>query len=92
MTSKTPEAAQPGHAEITQTATRAKDPRKTKQSQLLELISREGGATLMELTSATGWLPHTTRAAITGLRKRGHDVERQRVEGVSRYTLGRSRK
>jgi len=62
--------------------------RKTKQALLLELIGREGGATLEELTSATGWLPHTARAAITGLRKRGHDVRRERVEGISRYTLG----
>lgn len=61
---------------------------KTKTSLLLELISSEGGATLHELTSATGWLPHTARAAITGLRRRGHDVERQQVDGVSRYMLG----
>ncbi len=63
-------------------------PRRTKQALLLELIGREGGATLEELTSATGWLPHTARAAITGLRKRAHDVRRERVEGISRYTLG----
>jgi predicted AAA+ superfamily ATPase len=88
MTSKKPEAAQTRPAAPTQAAKPAEAPRKTKQSLLLELISREGGATLMELTSATGWLPHTTRAAITGLRKRGHNVERQRVAGVSRYTLG----
>ncbi len=61
---------------------------RTKQALLLELISREGGATLVELTSATGWLPHTARAAITGLRKRGHAVQRERVDGVSRYIVG----
>jgi len=44
-------------------------------------------ATLLELTAASGWLPHTTRAAITGLRKRGHDVRCKRVDGVSRYTI-----
>ncbi len=66
--------------------------RRTKQALLLELIGREGGATLEELTSVSGWLPHTTRAAITGLRKRGHDVRCQRVDGVSRYTVGRSNK
>ncbi len=66
--------------------------RRTKQALLLELIGREGGATLEELTSVTGWLPHTTRAAITGLRKRGHDVQCQRVDGVSRYTVGGSSK
>ena len=64
--------------------------RRTKQALLLELVGRKGGATLEELTSETGWLPHTTRAAITGLRKRGHDVQCQRLDGVSRYTVGGS--
>ncbi len=72
--------------------TPAQPQRRTKQALLLELIGREGGATLEELTSVTGWLPHTTRAAITGLRKRGHDVQCQRVDGVSRYTVGGSSK
>jgi hypothetical protein len=62
--------------------------RATKWALLLGLISREGGATLQELTSATDWLPHTARAAITGLRKRGHDVQCQRVDGVTRYMVG----
>jgi hypothetical protein len=30
---------------------------------------------------ATGWLPHTTRAALTGLRKRGYAVVRERIDG-----------
>ncbi len=55
---------------------------------MLELVGRKGGATVKELASAAGWLPHTTRAAITGLRKRGHDVQRQRVDGISHYTVG----
>lgn len=36
---------------------------------VIALLSREQGATLAELIEATGWLPHTTRAALTGLRK-----------------------
>ena len=63
---------------------------KTKLLLLLGLISREEGATLEELTSATEWLPHTARAAITGLRKRGHEVRCVRVDGVSRYSVGTS--
>jgi hypothetical protein len=35
-----------------------------------------------ELTAATGWLPHTTRAALTGLRKRGYVLARERREGA----------
>lgn len=67
--------------------TSPKPPRKTKLSLLLELISCEQGATLQDLTSATGWLPHTARASITGLRKRGHEVCCKRVDAVSRYTV-----
>ncbi len=73
----------PGSDIDTQTQPR----RRTKRALLLELIRAEGGATLEELTSATGWLPHTLRAAITGLRKRGHDLQCQRIDGVSRYMV-----
>jgi hypothetical protein len=48
----------------------------TKQELLLQLMEREQGATLEELIAATGWLPHTTRAALTGLRKKGYRLER----------------
>ena len=44
----------------------------TKIAQVIELLQRGDGATLAELVAATGWLPHTTRAALTGLRKRGY--------------------
>jgi Protein of unknown function (DUF3489) len=40
------------------------------------------------LTQATGWLPHTTRAALTGLRKRGYAVIRERIgAGDSVYRI-----
>src|SRR5947209_16753032 len=43
----------------------------SKQAKIVELMKRAKGATLDELVEATDWLPHTTRAALTGLRKRG---------------------
>jgi Protein of unknown function (DUF3489) len=46
----------------------------TKLARVLELLQRDCGATLEELIAATDWLPHTTRAALTGLRKRGYTV------------------
>src|ERR1700691_5352775 len=46
----------------------------TKLTRVLELLQRDCGATLEELIAATDWLPHTTRAALTGLRKRGYAV------------------
>jgi hypothetical protein len=46
----------------------------TKLAQVIELLQRGHGATIDDLIAATGWLPHTTRAALTGLRKRGYAV------------------
>lgn len=46
-----------------------------------ELLQRPEGASIDEITAATQWLPHTIRAALTGLRKRGHVVELRRGEG-----------
>jgi hypothetical protein len=46
----------------------------SKLALLLALLERPEGATLARLVEATGWLPHSTRAALTGLRKRGYVV------------------
>lgn len=59
----------------------------SKQALLVKLLSRKGGASLDELTAATNWLPHTTRAALTGLRKRGIGVVRERIDGATRYRM-----
>jgi hypothetical protein len=52
----------------------------SKQALLVAMLAKDKGATLTSLVEATGWLPHTTRAAITGLRKRGFAIERTRHE------------
>jgi hypothetical protein len=39
------------------------------------------------LAEATAWLPHTTRAALTGLRKRGATLTSDKADGVTRYRL-----
>jgi hypothetical protein len=59
----------------------------TKLARVLELLHRDCGATLNELIVATSWLPHTTRAALTGLRKRGYavTVDRSDKERGSTY-------
>jgi Protein of unknown function (DUF3489) len=46
----------------------------TKLARVLALLERDHGATVEDLIAATGWLAHTTRAALTGLRKRGYAV------------------
>ena len=53
----------------------------TKQARVIAMLCAKGGATLTALIEATGWLPHTTRAALTGLRKRGFSIERTREKG-----------
>jgi Protein of unknown function (DUF3489) len=53
----------------------------SKLAQVIVLLKRSDGATIANLMDATGWLPHTTRAALTGLRKRGYVVVRERIDG-----------
>ncbi|CAM3268937.1 DUF3489 domain-containing protein [Sphingomonas antarctica] len=60
----------------------------TKASTVLALLQREGGATLAELITATGWLPHTTRAALTGIRKKGYLVDKSKRGDVTCYRIG----
>jgi hypothetical protein len=60
----------------------------SKISQVIGLLQREDGATLDEVVAATGWLPHTSRAALTGLRKRGYAIERRLIaEGRRSYII-----
>lgn len=61
--------------------------RQSKIQEVLSLLKRAEGTTLDELVQATGWLPHTTRAALTGLRKKGHSIRRTKHDGISRYTV-----
>ena len=57
----------------------------SKQQQLAALVARDEGATLDQMIAATGWLPHTTRAALTGLKKKGYVINSDKVEGVRTY-------
>ena len=60
----------------------------SKLALVIEHLQRADGATIVDLTQATGWLPHTTRAALTGLRKRGYAVIRERIgAGDSVYRI-----
>ncbi len=60
----------------------------SKLAEVIALLGRKQGAGIEELASTTGWLPHTTRAALTGLRKRGYTIERSRSEqGGSVYRI-----
>ena len=80
-----PEEAEVAPAE----PTAARAPRSgTKQALVVTMLAGPDGASIDELMTATGWLPHTTRAALTGLRKRGIAVVTHRVAGaVTLYRL-----
>ena len=58
-----------------------------KKEQVLALLRREEGASLADLMAATGWLPHTTRAALSRLRSAGEPVLRSSREGVTVYRI-----
>jgi Protein of unknown function (DUF3489) len=59
----------------------------SKLAEVISLLGRKKGAGIEELISATGWLPHTMRAALTGLRKRGVAIERSRTEQGTVYRI-----
>ena len=59
----------------------------TKQALVVDLMRSDAGATLGELAGATGWLPHTMRAALTGLRKRGFAIATEKADGATRYRI-----
>ncbi len=84
-----PEAKTRGNPDDVDRQTHALAPRAgSKLAQVIDLLRRADGATIVDLSEATGWLPHTTRAALTGLRKRGHAVVRERVgAGDSVYRI-----
>ena len=45
-------------------------------------------AAISDLTAATGWQVHSVRAALTGLRKDGKELIREKDDaGVTRYRL-----
>lgn len=62
----------------------------SKRAGVIALLSRPHGATLAELCDQTGWLAHSARAFLTGLRKSGYVLERKRHEDVTRYVLTES--
>ena len=60
----------------------------TKTATILKLLRRPKGATIAQLQKATSWKPHSIRAALTGFRKKGHDVQRDKnAKGVSVYRI-----
>lgn len=53
----------------------------SKLAMIVDLMRTVDGASISSLMEATGWLPHSTRAALTGLRKRGLTIEKTQCQG-----------
>ncbi|MCO6384915.1 DUF3489 domain-containing protein [Oceanicola sp. 502str15] len=63
-------------------------PRTTKKMQLIRLLKAKAGADIASLSTRLEWQPHTTRAALSGLRKAGYEIGVERPEGKApRYRI-----
>ena len=62
-------------------AARTTKPRETKRAQLIRMLKAKTGADVAQLSKKLGWQKHTTRAALTGLRKAGFAIERNASDG-----------
>ena len=72
---ETPALAEPVEAEPTAAPTRKSRPASrtrdhSKQAIVIEMLSRPEGATLAQITEATGWLQHTARGFFAGAVKK----------------------
>lgn len=81
-----PIAAHPADAPGTAPASPAPR-RSSKLAIVIDLLRRDTGASIADMMVATGWLPHTTRAMLTGLRQRGYLLTRDAGEGGSVYRI-----
>lgn len=59
----------------------------TKSQNVIALLGRAKGASLDEICKATSWQPHSARAFLTGLRKKGLVLTRE--QGVDERTVYR---
>ncbi len=76
------------HATGRKAARKAKS--QTKAGAILSQLRRPNGASITQLQKATDWQPHSIRATLTGLRKRGHAVLRgKNAKGVTTYRVAK---
>lgn len=59
----------------------------SKNEAVLALLRRPEGATLEQMVEATRWQAHTTRAVLTGFKKKGHSITSEKVDGVRTYRV-----
>lgn len=72
------------------TVTKARAGRRTtKKDQLIKLLGTKSGADIKTLSEKLGWQQHTTRAAMSGLRKAGYEVTGEKLakSGMSKFRI-----
>ena len=57
----------------------------SKHQKVINLLNRDDGASLEEMSTLANWLPHSTRAFLTGLKKKGYIITSDKTDGVRRY-------
>ena len=68
--------------------THTKSRPKSKTDLLIAQLQRPAGTSIDDLAKVTGWQVHSVRGAMAGaLRKKGHAVHSEKVDGVRRYRL-----
>lgn len=58
-----------------------------KQAKVIQMLNRKQGASLDQIMEATGWLAHSARAVLSGLRKKGHTIGRTTTPKGSVYRI-----
>ncbi|MBP6014334.1 MAG: DUF3489 domain-containing protein [Alphaproteobacteria bacterium] len=63
----------------------------SKLEMLVELMRAKSGATIDQLTKATGWQKHSVRGAISGALKKngGFKITSERIDGVRVYRIAK---
>ncbi len=64
----------------------------TKLDLIITQLTREEGASMMDLIAITGWQAHSVRGALAGsLKKKGHVIISEKIDGVRHYRIGAAR-
>jgi predicted transcriptional regulator len=63
--------------------------RTTTKDQLIKLLGTKSGVDIKSISEKLGWQQHTTRAAMSGLRKAGYEVtgEKPAKGGLSKFRI-----
>ena len=73
-------------------ATQQRNPKQSKKAALEKMLTRQRGATIAQMHSALAWQPHTIRAEISRLRKRGVQIVLDREVTPPAYRVERNKR